>query len=245
MDLNQARFNMIEQQIRPWEVLDPQLLELLSVVRREDFVPQAHQALAFVDMEIPLGKEAGQVMLAPRVQARLVQDLAIQKTDKVLEIGTGSGFTTALLAHQAAQVLSYEIDADLARQATANLQKAGITPVVITGRDSAPLRKRLLALGIEHAHFGTEDKYPAALATLQTLGLDWSHAAAMGDDWPDLPVMRACAFACAPHNAHIEARAAAHFVTQSRGGYGAAREFCDLLLVASGQYARLLKGYCP
>jgi 3-deoxy-D-manno-octulosonate 8-phosphate phosphatase (KDO 8-P phosphatase) len=125
------------------------------------------------------------------------------------------------------------------------LQKGGITPVVITGRDSAPLRKRLHALGIEHAHFGTEDKHPAALATLQTLGLDWSQAAAMGDDWPDLPVMRACAFACAPHNAHIEARAAAHFVTQSRGGYGAAREFCDLLLVASGQYARLLKGYCP
>src|SRR5574343_26809 len=125
MDLNQARFNMIEQQIRPWEVLDPQVMELLSVVRREDFVPQAHQALAFVDMEIPLGKEAGQVMLAPRVQARLVQDLAIQKTDKVLEIGTGSGFTTALLAHQAASVLSYEIDATLATQARSKLQGLG------------------------------------------------------------------------------------------------------------------------
>jgi protein-L-isoaspartate(D-aspartate) O-methyltransferase len=124
MDLNKARFNMIEQQIRPWEVLDPQVLELLSVVRREDFVPLAHQAMAFVDMEIPLGH--GQFMLAPRVQARLVQDLAVQKTDKVLEIGTGSGFTTALLAHQAAQVLSLEINAELAAQATANLQKAGI-----------------------------------------------------------------------------------------------------------------------
>jgi len=126
MDLNQARFNMIEQQVRPWEVLDPQVLELLNVVRREDFVPLAHQAMAFVDMEIPTGKGAGQVMLAPRVQARLVQDLAVQKTDKVLEIGTGTGFTTALLAHQAAQVLSYEIDAELARQATANLHKAGL-----------------------------------------------------------------------------------------------------------------------
>jgi 3-deoxy-D-manno-octulosonate 8-phosphate phosphatase (KDO 8-P phosphatase) len=125
------------------------------------------------------------------------------------------------------------------------LQKGGITPVVITGRDSPPLRKRLHALGIEHAHFGTEDKRPAALATLQTLGLDWSQAAAMGDDWPDLPVMRACAFACAPHNAHIEAQAAAHYVTQTRGGYGAAREFCDLLLVASGHYARLLQAYSP
>ena len=124
MDLNKARFNMIEQQVRPWEVLDPQVLELLSVVRREDFVPLAHQALAFVDMEIPLGH--GQFMLAPRVQARLVQDLAVKNTDKVLEIGTGSGFTTALLAHQAKQVLSYELNAELAAQAKANLQKAGI-----------------------------------------------------------------------------------------------------------------------
>jgi len=124
MDLNKARFNMIEQQVRPWEVLDPQVLELLSVVRREDFVPLAHRALAFVDMEIPLGH--GEVMLAPRLQARLVQDLAIKKTDKVLEIGTGSGFTTALLAHQAQQVLSYELHADLAAQAQAHLQNAGI-----------------------------------------------------------------------------------------------------------------------
>ncbi|MEN9888598.1 MAG: hypothetical protein RL559_635 [Pseudomonadota bacterium] len=124
MDLNKARFNMIEQQIRPWEVLDPQVLELLSVVRREDFVPLAHQALAFVDMEIPLGH--GQFMLAPRVQARLVQDLAVQPSDKVLEIGTGSGFTTALLAHQAKQVLSYELQPELAAQAKANLQKAGV-----------------------------------------------------------------------------------------------------------------------
>ncbi len=124
MDLNKARFNMIEQQVRPWEVLDPQVLELLSVVRREDFVPLANRALAFVDMEIPLGH--GQVMLAPRLQARLLQDLAVKKSDKVLEIGTGSGFTTALLAHQAQQVLSYELHADLATQAQAHLQKAGI-----------------------------------------------------------------------------------------------------------------------
>jgi len=137
MDLNQARFNMIEQQIRPWEVLDPQVLELLAVVHREDFVPMAHQALAFVDMEIPTGSQPGQVMLAPRVQARLVQDLAVQKTDKVLEIGTGTGFTAALLAHQAAQVLSFEIDADLARQASANLQKAGVTNVKVRHADGS------------------------------------------------------------------------------------------------------------
>ena len=135
MDLNQARFNMIEQQIRPWEVLDPQVLELLSVVRREDFVPLAHQALAFVDMEIPLGN--GQVMLAPRVQARLLQELALQKTDKVLEVGTGSGFMAALLAHQAASVLSLEVDAGLATQAQKNLYKAGVDNVTVRNADGS------------------------------------------------------------------------------------------------------------
>lgn len=120
------------------------------------------------------------------------------------------------------------------------LQQVGITPVVITGRDSAPLRLRLQALGITHACFGTEDKLPAAQTFLQTLGLDWSQAAAMGDDWPDLPVMQRVAFACAPSNAHAQNKAIAHHVTQLQGGHGAAREFCDLLLVAGGHYARLL-----
>jgi 3-deoxy-D-manno-octulosonate 8-phosphate phosphatase (KDO 8-P phosphatase) len=121
------------------------------------------------------------------------------------------------------------------------LQRAGITPAVITGRDSKPLRVRLAALGITHAHYGTEDKRPAAEQILQSLGLGWHQAAAMGDDWPDLAVMTRCRFACAPANAHAEAKAAAHHVTQRAGGAGAAREFCDLLLVASGQYARLLE----
>jgi 3-deoxy-D-manno-octulosonate 8-phosphate phosphatase (KDO 8-P phosphatase) len=123
------------------------------------------------------------------------------------------------------------------------LQQAGITPVVITGRDSQPLRVRLQALGIVHAHFGTEDKQPAAEQTLKTLGLDWSEAAAMGDDWPDLPVMRRCAFSCAPVNAHVEVLAVADHVTTARGGDGAAREFCDVLLVASGRYVNLLEKY--
>jgi 3-deoxy-D-manno-octulosonate 8-phosphate phosphatase (KDO 8-P phosphatase) len=123
------------------------------------------------------------------------------------------------------------------------LQKVGITPVVITGRDSAPLRLRLKNLGVVHARFGTEDKKPAAEEFLQTLGLDWSQAAAMGDDWPDLPVMRRAAIACAPANAHAEALAAADYVSQRAGGQGAAREFCDLLLVASGRYASLLESY--
>jgi 3-deoxy-D-manno-octulosonate 8-phosphate phosphatase (KDO 8-P phosphatase) len=123
------------------------------------------------------------------------------------------------------------------------LQKAGITPAVITGRDSAPLRTRLQALGITHVRYGTEDKAPAAQEMLNALGLDWSQAAHMGDDWPDLPVMTRVAFACAPRNAHIEVQAKAHFVTQREGGHGAAREFCDLLLVASGRYAGLLNDY--
>lgn len=123
------------------------------------------------------------------------------------------------------------------------LQKAGITAAVISGRDSPALRTRVQALGITHAHFGTEDKRPAAEITLQALGLDWSAAAAMGDDWPDLPVMRRAVLSCAPPNAHMEVRALADYVTQARGGQGAARELCDLLLVASGRYASLLQEY--
>jgi 3-deoxy-D-manno-octulosonate 8-phosphate phosphatase (KDO 8-P phosphatase) len=123
------------------------------------------------------------------------------------------------------------------------LAQAGITPAVITGRDSAPLRTRLAALGITHCHFGIDDKHAAARQTLQTLGLGWGQVAAMGDDWPDLPVMRRAAFACAPAHAHVEARAHAHYVTEAAAGHGAAREFCDLLLVASGRYMELLQSY--
>ncbi len=121
------------------------------------------------------------------------------------------------------------------------LQRVDITPVVITGRDSRPLRLRLAALGIAHAHFGTEDKLPAAQATLDALGLDWTQAAAMGDDWPDLPVLTRCAFACAPPNAQTEVSQRAHYVTRLGGGQGAVRELCDLLLVASGRYAKLFQ----
>ena len=123
------------------------------------------------------------------------------------------------------------------------LQQVGITPAVITGRDSAALRTRLKALGIEHVRYGTEDKAPAAAEILKTLGLDWLQAAHMGDDWPDLAVMTRVAFACAPRNAHVEVKAIAHYVTEREGGHGAAREFCDLLLVASGRYTELLQGY--
>ncbi len=120
------------------------------------------------------------------------------------------------------------------------LMRANITPVVITGRDSKPLRLRLAALGIQHVHYGTEDKRPAAEQTLQVLGFGWDQAAAMGDDWPDLAVMRQSAFACAPKNAHGEVKSISHYITSARGGEGAVRELCDLLLIASGRYARFL-----
>lgn len=125
------------------------------------------------------------------------------------------------------------------------LQKAGITPAVVTGRDSAPLRLRLQQLGVTHVRYGTEDKLPAAQAILDTLGLQWSQAAAMGDDWPDLPMMCRSALACAPANAHVECLAAADYVTTAQGGQGAVRAVCDLLLTATGAYRRLLDAYLP
>ncbi len=139
MNIETARFNMIEQQIRPWEVLDGQVLSLLSVVKRENFVPLAHKALAFADMEIPLQSSGaqGQCMLAPKVEARLLQDANIQATDKILEIGTGSGYMAALLAQQAASVLSLEIDPALAQSARTNLQNAGINNVEVRQADGS------------------------------------------------------------------------------------------------------------
>ena len=141
MNYEQARFNMIEQQIRPWEVLDSQVLSLLAMVKREDFVPLAHKALAFVDMEIPLAPHAepGQCMLPPRVEARLLQDLNVQKHEKVLEIGSGSGYMAALLAHRAQHVVTLEIDPALARAARQNLQKAGIHNAEVLQLDGASL----------------------------------------------------------------------------------------------------------
>jgi protein-L-isoaspartate(D-aspartate) O-methyltransferase len=174
---------MIEQQIRPWEVLDPSVLALLSTVRREDFAPLAHKALAFVDMEIPLGSAPNQVMLAPRVQARLLQDLAVRATDKVLDIGTGSGFMAALLGHQAASVLSLELDGALAAQAQTNLQKAGVTNVIVRQADGSqgaaadgPFDAILLS--------GSVAEVPAVL--LQQLSIGGRLVAIVGDE----PMMR-------------------------------------------------------
>jgi protein-L-isoaspartate(D-aspartate) O-methyltransferase len=136
--LEQARFNMVEQQIRPWDVLDTQVLDLLFKVRREHFVPPSLRALTFVDMEIPLrvgGVDTGEFMLAPKLEARLLQELALKPTDSVLEIGAGSGYQAALMASQASQVTTVEIDSRLAAFAQENLRRQGITNVRVETGD--------------------------------------------------------------------------------------------------------------
>ena len=135
MNIEQARFNMIEQQIRPWDVLDKGVLGLLAVVRREDFLPPATRSLAFVDTEVPLGE--GESMLAPRVEARMLQDLQVQRHERVLEVGTGSGFMAALLGHRAQSVISLEIKPALARTATENLRRSGASNVTVVQADGA------------------------------------------------------------------------------------------------------------
>lgn len=137
MNTERARFNMIEQQIRPWNVLDPEVLKLLSVVRREDFVPAAHRELAFADLEIPIGSEPGQTMLAPKIEARILQELSLKNTDTVLEVGTGSGYMAALLAAKAEFVYSVEINPALVDLARKNLQHAGIANVSVDIGDAA------------------------------------------------------------------------------------------------------------
>ncbi len=135
MNVEQARFNMIEQQIRPWDVLDSAVLSLLAIVRREDFVPAEHRALAFSDIEVPLPE--GEVMLCPRVEARLLQEAQVQRHEKVLEIGAGSGFMAALLAHRAQSVVSLEDKPALARLARENLQRAGVLNASVREMDGS------------------------------------------------------------------------------------------------------------
>ncbi len=139
MNIEQARFNMIEQQIRPWDVLDTSVLDLLAVVKREDFVPAEHRSMAFVDTEVPLATSSGatQCMLAPKVEARLLQELDVRKHERVLEIGAGSGYMAALLAHRAQHVTSLEIDPELARFAAANLRRAGMMNAAVIQADGA------------------------------------------------------------------------------------------------------------
>jgi protein-L-isoaspartate(D-aspartate) O-methyltransferase len=182
MNIEQARFNMIEQQIRTWEVLDDSVLRLLAVVKREDFVPAAYKALAFVDTEVPLPE--GESMLAPKVEARLLQELKIARHEKVLEIGAGSGYMAALLAHKAQQVDTMEIKPTLAALAQANLKRAGVFNVRVHQADGAqglkaeaPFDAILLS--------GSVAEIPAAL--LQQLKVGGRLAAIVGSE----PVMRA------------------------------------------------------
>ena len=186
MNFEQARFNMIEQQIRPWEVLDGEVLALLSVVKRENFVPAGLKAMAFVDMALPLreGGARGQMMLAPRLEARLLQDLAVQAHERVLEIGTGSGYMAALLAQRAAHVLTLEIEAELATQARNNLAHEGVSNVDVRHADGAsgapadgPFNVILLS--------GSVAEVPQTLLTQLTVG--GRLAAIVGDE----PMMRA------------------------------------------------------
>jgi len=135
MNIEQARFNMVEQQIRPWEVLDQEVLDLLYVVRREAFVPAAYRALAFSDLEIPIGD--GEKMMQPKVEARILQEVAPRKTDKVLEVGTGSGYMAALLAHRARHVHSVEISPALKGFGESNLRANGIANATVEGGDAA------------------------------------------------------------------------------------------------------------
>jgi protein-L-isoaspartate(D-aspartate) O-methyltransferase len=135
MNIEQARFNMIEQQIRPWEVLDQDVLNLLSIVKRENFVPTVYRDLAFVDFEVPL--PAGQHMLAPRVEARVLQELAVKKHESVLEIGAGSGYMAALLAHRAQHVLTVDIEPELAELAKNNLIANGVLNAEVATGDAS------------------------------------------------------------------------------------------------------------
>ena len=129
MNIEQARFNMIEQQIRPWNVLDQEVLDLLHVVKREAFVPAAYENLAFADVEIPL--PGGEVMLNPKIEARMLQELNLKKHENVLEIGAGSGYMAALMAHRARHVTTVEISPEIKALAEQNIARAGIANVTV------------------------------------------------------------------------------------------------------------------
>ena len=135
LDVERARFNMVEQQIRPWEVLDQRVLDLLLELKREEFVPPQYRSLAFVDMEIPIGH--GEKMLAPRMEARMMQELVLNPGDRILEVGTGSGYMTALLARLGGQVYSVDIVPEFTQTAAAKLASHGISNATLTTGDAA------------------------------------------------------------------------------------------------------------
>ncbi|HUG21967.1 protein-L-isoaspartate O-methyltransferase family protein [Piscinibacter sp.] len=185
MNIEQARFNMIEQQIRPWDVLDPGVLSLLAVVKREDFVPAAYRALAFVDTEVPL--PAGQSMLAPKVEARLLQHLAVHKHERVLEVGAGSGYMAALLGHKAQQVTTLDIVPELVAFARANLQRSGTMNVNVREADGSRGLPEEGPFDVILLSGSVPEVPPALLAQLKVGG---RLAAIVGQ----LPIMRAMLF---------------------------------------------------
>jgi protein-L-isoaspartate(D-aspartate) O-methyltransferase len=192
MNLETARFNMIEQQIRPWDVLDPAVLSLLASVRREDFVPPALRALAFVDTQVPLipGQPQGPCMLEPKVEARLLQELQVQHHERVLEIGTGSGFMAALLAHRAQQVVTLECVPALVVMARASLQRNGAANVLVMQVSAADGAKGLASdapFDVIVLSGSVPAVPPELLAQLKTGG---RLVAVVGDE----PVMRARLF---------------------------------------------------
>ena len=182
MNTELARRNMIEQQIRPWEVLDQDVLSLLAVVRREEFVPPAYRALAFVDTEVPL--PGGQCMLAPKVEARLLQDVAVQPHERVLEIGAGSGHMAALLAHRAEHVTTLEILPQPAELAAANLRRAGVNNVRVVDADGA---RGLPGAGPFHAIVLSGSVAAVPQTLLDQLAVGGRLIAVVGNE----PVMRA------------------------------------------------------
>ena len=189
-DLERARFNMIEQQIRPWDVLDLDILALLSQLRREEFVPLAHKALAFADMMIPLvsdseeGLRTGLCMLEPKMEARLLQDVAPRAHEKVLEIGAGSGYMAALLGSRAHRVITMELHPELARMARENLQRAGLRNVEVREGDGA---KGLAAEGPFDVIVLSGSVYEVPQVLLSQLKVGGRLAAITGSE----PVMRA------------------------------------------------------
>lgn len=190
IDFERARFNMIEQQIRPWDVLDLDVLELLSLVRREDFVPLAHKALAFADMQLPLLQptdeaiQHGHCMLEPKVEARILQDLHVRPHEKVLEVGTGSGYMAALLAHRCQRVVSLELHPELVRLARANIQRAGLANVEVREGDGAKGLSAQAPFDVIVLSGSVADVPPGLLAQLKVGG---RLAAIVGFE----PVMRA------------------------------------------------------
>ena len=192
MNTEIARFNMIEQQIRPWEVLDQSVLSLLASVKREDFVPAALRASAFVDTQVPLieGEPHGPCMLEPKVEARLLQELQLQRHEKVLEIGAGSGFMAALMAHRAMSVMSLECRPALVQMASENLRRAGISNAHVLLTDATTGAKGLPAEAPFDAILlsGSVPVVPQAL--LRQLKIGGRLATVVGE----MPIMRARLF---------------------------------------------------